>query len=183
MSERLDQIEQLLAKAERDASGLPPVQLWQPELSGDIDIRILADGRWQHEGSEFKRLALVKLFSSILRREGDDYFLVTPVEKWRIQVEDAPFFAGAVSVLHTKGQEVLAFTLNTGDTLIADAQHPVEVEQGARGPRPYLQVRDGLRALIGRSAFYELVEQAQADDTDNCLYVSSRGARFTLGSL
>ncbi len=183
MSERLDQLEDFLKKAAADASGLPPVERWHPPLSGDIDIRILADGRWLHEGTEFTRLSLVKLFSSILRREGDDYFLVTPVEKWRLQVEDAPFFAGAVSCLGEGDNGVLAFTLNTGDTLIADAEHGIEVEQGEHGPRPYVQVRDGLRALIGRSAFYQLVDQAQVDVETGQLMLFSRGQCFALGSV
>lgn len=183
MSERLDQLADLLAKAQRDSDGLPPVQQWHPQLSGDIDIRILADGRWLHEGTEFKRLSLVKLFSSILRREGDDYYLVTPVEKWRIQVDDAPFYAASVSILQQQGEPLLAFTLNTDDTLVADVEHGIEVEQGDQGPRPYLRVRDGLRALISRNAFYQLVEHAEEDAAGTQLLIRSRGACFSLGSM
>lgn len=159
------------------ARGLPPVHLWNPVFSGDIDILIRKDGAWVHEGAEITRPALVRLFSTILRRDGDETFLVTPNEKWRIRVEDAPFLAVAVERV---GYD-LAFTTNVGDRVTADAEHPIRVATGPDGsPRPYVHVRGGLEALIARPVFYELVEMAS--ERGGTLGVESAGAWFPIGA-
>jgi hypothetical protein len=142
---------------------LPPVDKWNPSHCGDSEMRIARDGTWFHQGSPIGRQAMVRLFSTILRREPDGRFvLVTPVEKLDIEVEDAPFVAVE---LKTEGQgetASLAFRLNTGDLVIAGPGHPLRFEAGPDGPHPFLRVRSGLDALIARPVYYELAELALA---------------------
>ncbi|HEX8445529.1 MAG TPA: DUF1285 domain-containing protein [Sphingomonas sp.] len=146
---------------------LPPVDQWQPERCGDSAMRIARDGTWYHEASPIGRPAMVRLFSTILRREPDGgYVLVTPAEKLDILVEDAPFVAVEVKVDGTGRDQTLAFRLNTGDVVIADADHPLRVVAASDGPRPYLLVRPGLEALVVRSVYYELATLAlESGDT------------------
>jgi len=161
--------------------GLPPVHLWNPAHCGDIDIRIRKDGVWFHEGSPIGREALVRLFSTILRRDPDGFHLVTPVEKMKIVVEDAPFIAVRVD----RVGEALRFLTNVGDEVEAGPENAIRVEEDAATgePRPYLHVRRGLEALIARPVFYELVEMAAEGDTPDGprLGVSSNGAWFPIG--
>jgi hypothetical protein len=146
---------------------LPPVEKWNPTHCGDSAMRIARDGTWYHEGSPIGRQAMVRLFSTILRREPDGGFvLVTPVEKLGIEVEDAPFVAVE---LKSEGQgegRSLAFRLNTGDLVVADSEHPLRFESGEEGPLPYLHVRGGLDALVARPVYYELAELAIAEGAD-----------------
>jgi hypothetical protein len=167
---------------------LPPVERWNPPLSGDMDMRISRDGTWYHEGSPILRERLARLFSTILRREDDgDYYLVTPVEKWRIRVDDAPFVAVLLQVVGTGHEQELHFTTNMGDVVIAGPDHPIEVEYATpdSAPAPYLQVRARLRALIARSVFVELTGLGEERDVEGKpLYgVWSQGVFFPLGSL
>jgi len=136
--------------------GLPPVHLWNPPFCGDLDIRIARDGTWFYLGTPIGRPALVKLFSSILKKEAGKYYLVTPVEKVGIQVDDAPFVA--VDVDHRDGD--LHFTTQVGDTMIAGPDHPIRVERNPKTgePSPYVLVRSNLEALIDRKSFYRLVD-------------------------
>lgn len=136
--------------------GLPPVHLWNPPFCGDLDIRIARDGTWFYLGTPIGRPALVKLFSSILKKEAGKYYLVTPVEKVGIQVDDAPFVA--VDVDHRDGD--LHFTTQVGDTMIAGPDHPIRVERDLETgePSPYVLVRRNLEALIDRKSFYRLVD-------------------------
>jgi uncharacterized protein len=138
--------------------GLPPVHLWNPPHCGEIDIRIRKDGVWFHEGTPIGREALVRLFSTVLRLDPDGYHLVTPVEKMRITVEDAPFIAVRVD----REGEDLVFQTNVGDTVTAGPDNPIRVTIDAETgePRPYVHVRRGLEALIARAVFYELAELA-----------------------
>ncbi len=154
--------EQLRAAQAADEAKLPPVDKWHPELSGDMDMRIARDGTWYHEGNPIKREAMVKLFSSILVREGDEYFLVTPVEKWRIQVDDAPFVAVAVAVENPGENQALLFTTNTGSTVIAGDNNALWIRTDASNgePSPYIHVRKNLNALINRNVFYQLADMA-----------------------
>lgn len=163
--------------------GLPPVHLWHPAHCGEIDIVIRANGQWVHEGSPIGREALVRLFSTVLRLDPDGYHLVTPGEKMRITVEDAPFIAVAVDRITDERGAVLRFTTNVGDVVDADAEHPLRVETDPTTgePRPYLMVRRGLEALIARSVFYELVDMADERGDDAVLGVDSAGTRFELG--
>ncbi|MGD9662792.1 MAG: DUF1285 domain-containing protein [Porticoccaceae bacterium] len=141
---------------------LPPVQQWNPPLSGDIDILITRNGHWFHEGGEIKRKALVKLFASILKKEGDEFFLVTPVEKWRIRVEDVPFTIVSVDVQQRNDVQVLVFETSVGDKIVAGKDNPLRVEVNSKGePSPYLLVRHGLEGIINRAVFYQLAELAE----------------------
>jgi hypothetical protein len=146
------------AQQARAPRGLPPVHLWNPPNVGEIDIVIRKDGSWMHEGSRIGREALVRLFSTILRKDPDGTYLVTPHEKLKITVEDAPFTAVRVD----RVGEALRFTTNVGDEVEAGPDHALRVEVDAAGePRPYIHVRGGLQALITRPVFYELVDQAE----------------------
>ena len=159
---------------------LPPVEQWNPPREGRIDIRIRRDGTWLHEGRPFTRMALVRLFATVLRRDRDRYYLVTPVEKLAIEVEDAPFLAvDFVSRGEDAGLEI-GFRTDTGDVVFAGPGHAVWIEEGARGPRPYVHVRAGLNALIARSIYYPLMDLAE--EAGGRLWLRSGGERFDLGS-
>lgn len=141
--------------------GAAPVDKWDPPYCGEMDMRIAADGTWYHEGTPIKRQRLMQLFASILRREADGhYYLVTPVEKVRIQVDDCPFVAVLLEIEDEGTQDqVLRFTLNTGETVEASAEHPLTVQTQDDGqPHPCLELRHGLTALISRSVFYSLAD-------------------------
>lgn len=174
--------EDLLAAA-RDRR-LPPVGSWQPARSGVIDIRIAANGDWFHEGTRIKRFAIAKLFATILRREGDAYYLVTPAEKLRIEVEDAPFLAVDMETVGEGATRKIVFRTNVDDAVLADAEHPITVEDRDGEPRPYVEVRNGLRALLTRTVFYRLVDMAdEVDETAGEISVCSAGTRFVLGQV
>lgn len=159
---------------------LPPVDQWHPEREAAIDIRITRDGRWIHEGDPIERTALVTLFSTILRREDDGSFvLVTPAEKLAIQVEDAPFVAVELKSEGEGADRTLAFRLNSGDLVVAGPDHPIDLRESRDGVLPYLHVRRGLDALIGRAAYYQLIDLALAEDNEP-LGLSSGGAFFVL---
>jgi uncharacterized protein len=144
-----------------DEAKLPPVESWNPTHCGHSDMRIARDGTWFHQGSPIGRPAMVKLFSTILRREADGSFvLVTPAEKLTIEVEDAPFLAVELKSEGTGEERRLAFRLNTGGLIVAGADHPLRFEQCEDGPHPYLLVRKGLEALVARPVYYELANAA-----------------------
>lgn len=147
-----------LAQSVRAAQkgGLPPVHLWNPPFCGDIDMRIARDGTWFYMGTPIGRFELVKLFSSILRRDGNDYFLVTPVEKVGITVDDAPF----VAVDFSLKDGTLVFETNVGDHVMAGPDYPIRVVLDTKSgePAPYVLIRAQLEALIDRKSFYRLVE-------------------------
>jgi hypothetical protein len=146
---------------------LPPVDSWNPDHCGHSGMRIARDGTWYHEGSPIGRPAMVRLFSSILRREpGGGFVLVTPVEKLDIDVEDAPFVAVELKSEGSRGTRSLAFRLNNGDALVAGPDHCLRFESDGLGPHPYLAVRPGLEALIARPVYYELAEIALAEQAD-----------------
>ena len=158
---------------------LPPVDKWHPTHCGDSAMRIARDGTWYHEGSPIGRPAMVRLFSTILRREPDGGFvLVTPVEKLSIEVQDAPFVAVELKTEGAGADRRLAFRLNTGDLVVAGPRHRLRFDQ-AEGPRPYLEVRGGLDALVARSVYYELAEIA-LDEAAQPPGVWSEGAFFAL---
>lgn len=170
-----------VAEAAKQAPGrgLPPVHLWNPAHCGDIDIIIRRDGLWMHEGSPIGRAELVRLFSTILRKDADGYVLVTPGEKLSILVEDLPF--RAVS-LERRG-EALVFTTDVGDETTAGPEAPIVVETDpvTGEPAPRVRVRADLWARIARPVFYELVEMAEEDA--GRLVVRSNGETFALGPL
>jgi hypothetical protein len=195
MSDDKSVAENLLKQLGRQR-GPSPVHNWNPPFCGDIDMRIAADGQWYYQGSPIGRKKMVVLFSSILRLDADGkYYLVTPVEKVGIKVDDCPFVAVLLGVSGQGSGQQLSFTLNTDETVVADAQHPIEVDVDDSGqPHPVIEVRHGLKALISRSVFYQLVAMAEIGSELNdspeppenkaCsefLSVWSSGKRFALG--
>ena len=156
----------------------PPLHLWHPALSGDIPIRITADGHWYHDGSRIERESLVSLFASIMRREEDgEYYLVTPAEKWRIEVELHPLIVTDIEYTEEGGRPLLELTLNTGKQLCAGKNHPLFLEPNV-GDIAAVQLAHGLTALFSRAAWYRLVETAV--DVDGVPCVSSDGEVFPL---
>ena len=159
---------------------LPPVERWNPTHCGDSEMRIARDGTWYHQGSPIGRQAMVRLFSTILRREPDGtYVLVTPVEKLDIVVEDAPFIAVEMKMERHGSEASFAFRLNTGDLVTAGPEHGLRFEEREDGLRPYLHVRGGLEALVARPVYYELATIALAGD-DVPPGVWSNGTFFAL---
>lgn len=151
------------------ARGLPPVHLWNPPFCGDLDLRIKRDGSWHYMNSPIGRERLVRLFSTVLRHDDDGkFYLVTPVEKIGIIVDDAPFVAVAMRVDGEGRSQMLTFRTNVGDEVVADAAHPLrfEVDEVTGEPSPYVLVRDRLEALINRAVFYDLVEVGAAHEID-----------------
>lgn len=159
----MDEIAQLIADKR-----LPPVDQWDPPACGHSAMRIDSDGRWWHEGSPINRPAMVRLFSTVLRREPDgSHVLVTPVEKLVIDVDDAPFVAIDVTHAGSGTDRTMAFRLSNGDDVIADAQHPIALRPGAKGDlRPYLSVRGGLDARLSRPVYYSLADIALQEGAD-----------------
>lgn len=168
----------------RDQPRKPPLENWHPPLSGDMDMRIDTSGDWYHEGVKIQRQSLVNLFASILRREDDGHhYLLTPVEKWRIRVDDAPLLAVDADSAGEQEQARWLFTLNTGERVLLDAEHELIVETDAASaePRPYLQLDRGLRARINRALFYRLVDSAET--VGEQLGLRSAGRWFVLGNV
>ena len=153
---------EVLAGAVKTASGKgpPPVHLWDPAYCGEIDMRIAADGTWFYQGTPIARPALVKLFASILKREGEKYFLVTPVEKCGIVVDDAPFMAVELQVDDRGAERQLCFRTNVDDWVACGAGHPLRFasETATGGLKPYVHVRRDLWAKMTRAVFYDLVD-------------------------
>mgnify|MGYP002629357168 FL=1 len=172
-----------------EGKGPAPVHLWDPPYCGDMDMIIRRDGSWIHEGTAIRRAAMVQLFASVLKREGDNYYLVTPVEKIGIEVEDCPFVACEMDVEGSGKSQKLRFTTNVGETVVAGPEHQIRVEVSAESaePHPLIHIRNGLNALINRAVFYRLVDLAEQTEigTDGeaeiltCIY--SDGLLFELG--
>jgi uncharacterized protein len=148
--------------------GLGPAPSWNPPDCGDIDMRIAADGTWFYCGSPIGRAPLVQLFASVLRREGERYVLVTPVEKVGIKVDDAPFLAIEMLLESEAEQPRLKFRTNVGDLVTVDSEHPLRFEHGAsEGLKPYVRVRGDLWALVKRALFYDLVDLGRIERVVN----------------
>jgi len=175
-----------LAASAKAASkkGPPPVHLWDPPFCGDLDMRIARDGTWFYLGTPIGRKPLVKLFSSIIKREGEDYFLVTPVEKVGITVDDAPFVAVDFDLGDDQGGQVLTFTTQVDDVAIAGPDHPIRVARDPETgePAPYILIRRNLEALIDRKSFYRLVDlgEVQPVDGEDWFGVTSQGMFFPI---
>lgn len=163
---------------------LPPVESWSPPYCGEIDLVIRRDGVWAHEGTPIGRAPLVRLFSTVLRKEGRRFFLVTPAEKLGITVEDAPFLAVLLRREEGEGGPRLVFTTNVGDETTADRDHPI-VFRGAGGARaPYIMVRAGLEARIARAVYYDLVAMGETREIggERLFGVASCGEFFAFGA-
>jgi len=181
-------IAKLLKDADgHDPKGLPPVHKWNPPFCGDLNMEIKRNGQWFYMGTPIGRPALVKLFSSVLRHDEDGhYYLVTPVEKVRIRVEDAPFLAVLVEKHEEEGVEYLKFTTQTGDVVVAGPDHPMRVVyKEDQEPSPYVHVRDRLEALISRNVYYQLVEWGSETLHEGrpALAVRSAGESWVIGYL
>ena len=177
-------IETIYSFSKSYKKSLPPIEKWNPPFCGDIDMTISKSGKWYYMGSEIKRPAMVKLFSGILRLESDNsYYLVTPVEKVRIQVEDAPFVAVAITKEQSAGINTVTFRTNLNDEIILSKENPLSIEIKKNDePSPYITVRNNLRALISRSVFYELVDLAETIPIDGVPYlaIKSQGEIFKI---
>ena len=159
---------------------LPPVDKWNPTHCGHSGMRIASDGTWFHEGSPIGRKEMVRLFSTVLRREPDgSHVLVTPVEKLDIDVDDAPFIAVELKTEGEGEARQLVFRLNTADLVTAGADNPLIIRMDGDTPRPYLGVRGGMEALVARSVYYELINLA-LDEADDVPSIWSGGIRFRL---
>ena len=177
-------IETIYSFSKSNKKSLPPIEKWNPPFCGDIDMTISKSGKWYYMGSEIKRPAMVKLFSGILRLESDNsYYLVTPVEKVRIQVEDAPFVAVAITKEQSEGMNTVTFRTNLNDEIVLSKENPLSIEIKKNDePSPYITVRNNLRALISRSVFYELVDLAETIPIDGVPYIAikSQGEIFKI---
>jgi len=179
-----------LTTAARDASansaagkGLPPVHLWNPPFCGDLDMRIAGDGTWFYQGTPIGRPALVRLFSTILKREDGKHFLVTPVEKVGIRVDDAPFLAVEMLKQHNKRGRLLRFRTNVDDWVDCDSTHGLRFEAAADGGlTPYLHVRADLWAKVTRALYYDLVDMGEERVVDGraMFGVASAGEFFAM---
>lgn len=167
MSESRPTLDSLTATAQDVArlKGLPPVHLWNPAYCGEIDMRIAADGTWFYNGTPIGRPALVRLFSTILRKDPERFVLVTPVERVGIVVDDAPFIGVDAERTETDDGAVISVTTNVGDVFTLSADHPLRfMPEATGGQRPYALVRGALEAKIARAVFYRMVEWAEERD-------------------
>jgi len=157
---------------------LPPVESWEPAETGDSEMRIASDGKWFHQGGEITRPAMIRAFSSLLRRDADgQHWLVTPQQKLSIIVDDAPFIAAELQSEGEGQARSLVFRLNTDDLVFADGEHPIEVRDGL----PYLHVRGGMWAKFARPVYYELANLALAENAD-APSIWSKGSQFQLAA-
>jgi len=160
--------------------GPPPVHLWNPPFCGDLDMRIARDGTWFYLGTPIGRAPLVKLFSSIIRKDGDDYFLVTPIEKVGIIVDDAPFVAVDFDVENIGLNQIINFRTHVGDEAIARKDNPIRVvrDKETGEPSPYILIRKNLEALIDRKSFYRLIELGSIQDFEGTNWFGIRSSEI-----
>ena len=180
----LESLTGALSRIGKAAKGLPPVERWNPPFCGDLDMRIAGDGTWFYLKTPIGRPALVKLFASVLKREGDKYFLVTPVEKCGIQVDDAPFLAVELQIEEAAAGRVLNFRTNVDDWVACGSAHKLrfEPESGTDGLKPYLHVRRDLWAKVTRALFFDLVELGEEREFEGraMFGVTSMGVFFPM---
>ena len=202
----LTKFQQQLKGTSSKARPLPPVDQWNPDFCGDINLTISLDGRWFYEGSPIGRASLVELFASVLKREGDKYFLVTPVEKVGITVEDTPFLitqwhiekseSGKATEVGQEGEtacdSTYIFTTQTGDTIPLEHEDQLElrvppkaIQDPEATPIPYIRVRRNLWARLHQNTYYQLLEQAEesSEGSSTRFTIQSSGATFVLGEI
>lgn len=163
--------------AQCQSKNLPPVDQWQPDRQGEIDIRIRRDGIWLHNGTEIRRKSIARVFSTILRREENDYFLVTPVEKLRIEVDDVPFVAVDMEASGVGDNQSIVFRTNLDDAVLLSKEHWLSVRVMDSGVCPYVLVRDRLEARLLNEVFYRLADFVE-DPEAQPLALWSEGTRF-----
>lgn len=178
-------LQALVARAGDQSRGLPPVERWEPEYCGALDIEIRRDGTWFYMGTPIGRKALARLFSTVLRKDEDGQtYLVTPVEKIRIQVEDAHFLGVELNAHIRDGRQILTVRTNMDDIVEIDEQHPIRFEkaEGNEGVKPYILVRGRLEALLTRAAMYELINHGDITELDGVatFAIESNGIQFPL---
>ena len=177
-------IETIYDFSKRKKKGIPPVEKWNPPFCGDIDMHILRNGKWTYMGSEIKRPAMIKLFSNIVRLDDDGhYYLVTPVEKVRIKVDDVPFVAVSMKKIKEEGVNCLSFTTNVQDEVTLSKENPIEIVINDNDePSPYITIRKNLKALISRSVYYDLINMAEEEiiDDKKFLVIKSNNTLFKL---
>ena len=176
----------LLSESKKYSDTLPPIHQWHPELSGDIAIGIDREGRWFHDSVEIKRASIITLFSKLLKLEESDYFLVSPNEKWRIQVDVAPLFVISASLEVRQGHQAIVCQTLTGDTILIGRDNPLQMKQDVANEQiyPLLLVRDNISALISRATFYQLVDWSICrihQDGQKEQLIKSMGCEFSLG--
>lgn len=160
-----------------DSTNLPPVESWHPQREGRIDIRIKTDGTWLHDGTVIRRKSIARIFSTILRREDERYYLVTPVEKLKIEVDDVPFLVVDMETSGIGRDQKILFKTNMDEVVPLDNAHALTIEHTHTGPRPYIEIRNRLRARLLSDVFYRLADLVENPDADP-LYVWSAGSRF-----
>ena len=177
-------IETIYDFSKRKNKGIPPVEKWNPPFCGDIDMHILRNGKWTYMGSEIKRPAMIKLFSNIIRLDDDGhYYLVTPVEKVRIKVDDVPFVAVSMNKIKDEGVNCLSFTTNVQDEVTLSKENPIEIVISDNDePSPYITIRKNLKALISRSVYYDLINMAEEEiiEDKKFLVIKSNNTLFKL---
>ena len=177
-------IETIYDFSKRKKKGIPPVEKWNPPFCGDIDMHILRNGKWTYMGSEIKRPAMIKLFSNIIRLDDDGhYYLVTPVEKVRIKVDDVPFVAVSMNKIKDEGVNCLSFMTNVQDEVTLSKENPIEIVISDNDePSPYITIRNNLKALISRSVYYDLINMAEEEiiDDKKFLVIKSNNTLFKL---
>ncbi|WP_394222180.1 DUF1285 domain-containing protein [Alteromonas gracilis] len=190
----LTRFQQQLKGTSSKARPLPPVEKWNPNFCGDINLTIALDGRWFYEGSPIGRASLVQLFASVLKREGDSYFLVTPVEKVGITVEDTPFLVTQWRKERAESNNLntFVFTTQTGDEIYLEREEQLElrvppkaIQDPQATPIPYVCVRRNLWARLHQNVYYQLLEQAkeQSDASGTSFCIQSSGKTFVLGEI
>ena len=171
-------LDSLLAQLASQSS-MPPVEQWDPDYCGEIDLVIKRDGTWFYQGTPFKRMNMVKLFASVIKKEEHDYFLVTPVEKIKIRVEQYPFVITQWQWQDDSQQDMVLST-NLDDTFLLDAEHPLTVDKDANLT---VTVRRNLQAIVHRNVYYQWIEEAKTSEDNTSLVIHSNGLPFVLGQL
>jgi len=175
-----NQVFQVISSKE---SSLPPVHTWNTPLNGDLDINIDREGVWRHEEDLIKRPSLVAFFSSLLRRDGDEYFLITPAEKWRISVDIAPFFIISAELENYAEQSAVRMTTRTGESFLVGRKNPLWLKKiaGEPNPIPLVLVRDNMPGIVSRPVYYDLISWATTSP-DNTVSLESLGQTYDIGS-
>lgn len=176
----------IIEQTSKHSCELPPVHQWHPPKSGDIDLRIDREGRWLHESVEIKRSSIVKLFSSLLKYEEGEFFLLTPTEKWQISVDVAPFFIVEAERIVRQAKQVIRVTTKTGEQVLLGRDNPLTLS--SKPPQepllPLVHIRDNLNALVSRAVYYQLVDWSRQESTtsgNSQLVLDSQDCQFVLG--
>ena len=164
---------------------IPPLDQWHPKHCGKMDLKVKANGEWWHEGQLIKRQSLLDLFSTVLWKENNKFYLKTPVEQIEIEVEDEPLLVNQVDQIEIRGEKFIQLTTTNQDIIIVDSDHPIFIRKYKNEARPYVHVRFGINALIQRATFFHLVEMGELtenDQGDSVLSLQSGNLHLQLGT-